>query len=433
MSCFSLHMKAREFDTSPSAIRITRFLHENKVRFIVQNRDSLQPCRAYSLYEAFLSRRSGSHNTVQASLSALRFLATWAKQYNIKLDELLLNGEMLEAREVNAFGAWLRQRGKVRSKKPEALSASEINKALHYASQIFVWFAEQYAIFDGRSSERAVQLAAYASVIKSRFSNQRKKLRKKRVADDLSEEEIAAIEQFLKPHNRQQEFPDISPAEALRDYLFWRLVIEFGLREGEVLALRLEDCPRRDRNNINIVRIDERGDDYIDPRVEYAPRPKTLSRELGFLISNSPIPRLIKEYTTKYRRRHILKHGRKVFQPVLDVPAFLILSHQHHTGTPLSISSIQDVAKKIRQGSGISRFHWHLGRHAFFNRAYAAIMDLKNSDEEAYKERLRDLVYWGGWDNQSSLQLYVNRARKERAKNALSIYQAGGNQWEALK
>lgn len=81
---------------------------------------------------------------------------------------------------------------------------------------------------------------------------------------------------------------------------------------------------------------------------------------------------------------------------IVDFPAFLILSHQHDKGVPLSIASLQGVAAAIRIGSGVEKFHWHLGRHAFFNRAYASIIDFKEKDSELHNDRLRDLVYWGG-------------------------------------
>ena len=149
-------------------------------------------------------------------------------------------------------------------------------------------------------------------------------------------------------------------------------------------------------------------------------------------MKDSPIPRLITEYTTRHRRKKIEKHGRKVYQPILDNPAFLLLSHNHDKGNPLSLSSLLDIASEIRIGTGIKRFHLHLGRHSFFNRAYSSIVELKESDKEMYKDRLRDLVYWGGWEDENSLQLYINRARSDRAKMTLSFYQNESNEWNAL-
>jgi len=418
-------------NNSDLEIRFSRFMSGSKVRFLVQDRKTLKPLLSLSIYEAYLSTKSSSHNSVYDTIQPLNYLVTWSGLTKIDLDSILLSGEMLSPSEVNSFAAWVKQRNRQRG--DGALAPETINRILNRASMLFRWFAEQYATFDGRASEREVKLKMYKEAIKDRFSDKHIRTRKKKVADDLSEEEILTINSFLHPEQRMKQAPMVSAAQAIRDYLFWRLVIEFGLREGEVLSLRLEDCPHRGQNHIKVVRTDERGKDYIDPRGIYAPSPKTLSRELGFIFKNSPIPKLISDYTTKYRRRRVKKHGRSVFQVVLDDPAFLILSHKHDKGTPLSVSSIQDLAKTIREETNVSHFHWHLGRHAFFNRAYASVVDFKDSDSETYKDRLRDLVYWGGWEDEGSLQLYINRARRERAKTALSLYQEGVSSWEALK
>jgi len=422
---------SNQLDSSPLGIRIVPIIIGNKVRFVIQDNKTLEPLVALSIYESYLSKKHHSHNTVSHALHKLSFLIAWGKTYGINIDSILLSGEMLEPRQVNSFGAWLSQRGNTQSEAP--LEPATINAILIRTSQAFRWFADQYVSLSCRASEREIHLNLYKSAIKDRFSDQQLKVRKKAKADDLTEEEISKIEQYLKPANRLKNNSKLSEAQALRDYLIWRLVIEFGLREGEVLALRLEDCPHQHQNYIKIVRIEERGANYIDPRGVHAPRPKTLSRELGFILKNSPIPKLISDYTTKYRRRKVLEHGKKVFKHIVDMPAFLILSHQHDKGIPLSTSSIQDLAADIRKGSGVENFHWHLGRHAFFNRAYASIIDFKEKDSELHADRLRDLVYWGGWESEQSLQLYINRARSQRAQTTLCFYQKETSEWEALK
>lgn len=423
-------MLSNELNTSPLGIRISRIMIDRKVRFVIQDRETLKPLIALSIYESYLSKNRTSYNTALTILQKLRFLMTWAKHSNIDIDAILLNGEMIEPRQVNSFSAWLSQRGKLQ--RDGHIKPIFINTILGETSRAFRWFADQYCVINCRASEREINLRLYKDSIKERFADHCVNLRKKKTADDLTEEEISKIEQFLKPENRLKKSPDLSHAQILRDYLIWRLVIEFGLRMGEILALRLEDCPHQHQNHIKIVRIEERGQNYVDPRGAYAPRPKTLSRELGFILKNSPIKKLINDYITKHRRRKVLDHGRKVSKPIIDIPAFLILSHRHDKGVPLSQSSMEDIAADIRIGTGIDHFHWHIGRHAFFNRAYAAVVDLKEKDNELYKDRMSDLIYWGGWESEKSLQLYINRARRERAQMALCFYQMGQSEWKAL-
>lgn len=425
-----MHNITNSRSTNSLKIRFSRVVCDGKVRFIPQDTNTLVPQRSLSVYEVYLSEKHSSHNSVYDAMQPLNYLFTWAKQVAIDLDVILFQGEMLTPAQVNAFTAWLKYRDKISG---ERISRGGYNNILLRCSQAFQWFADLYVSLDCRPSQREIHVKIYKDAIFQRFKSKYVKVRKKKFSDDLSDQEIASIEQFLKPENRIKLAPRTSQSVAIRDYLFWRLVIEFGLREGEILALRLEDCPHRGQRNINIVRVEERGDTYLDPRGTYAPRPKTLSRELGFILANSPIPKLISDYTTKHRRRRVKKHGRFVYQPVLDTPAFLILSHHHDSGDPLSISAIQKLAKTIRKSTGIEKFRWHIGRHSFFNRAYGSIVDLREQHKETYKDRLSDLVYWGGWADEKSLQLYVNRARRERAQTTLRFYQEGSSEWKALQ
>lgn len=410
---------SNQIDSSSLGFRIHRVLSGNKVRFIVQRETDNSIPLSLSIFEAFLSYKTISHNSVYDNLYCLTFLYSWADKSKINLDQLVLKGNFLKPVEVNQFAFWLKNRGK-RNTLNSTISIQIINRILSYSKRFFEHFASQYAVINDIGIERAIKHKNYLDYISQQFKVHKVKEKVKLVADDLSEEDICKIEDYLRPANRIKNKAKLSKAQIIRDYLFWRLAIEFGFREGEILALRLDDLPMKKSNTVKIVRIEERGEDYIDPRGKYAPRPKTLSRELGFILSNSPIPSLINEYTTKYRKRKIMKHGRKVYQWIMDRPAFLILSHHHDVGNPLSVISAQDIAKDIRENTGV-KFRWHLARHAFFNRAYAGLLELKDKDPFHHEARVEDLVYWGGWASSKSLQIYVNKARKNRAEKALRV------------
>ena len=196
------------------------------------------------------------------------------------------------------------------------------------------------------------------------------------------------------------------------------------MRIGEVLAMRMQDIPTRGRPYFSIVRIEERGDDFKDPRIT-PPRPKTLSRDLGFLFSNTAFPRLINDYVTEHRYIWATSKGKK-FKRFILPHKFLITTNG---GKPLSQSSASHIAKTISTNTGID-FHWHLARHAFFNRAYFAATQAENDNSREIK--MTDLVVWGGWSDDKSLQLYSERVRADRARFALSIFQNPDNRWGAL-
>lgn len=401
--------------------RTASFVAGDRPRFIFQARDTLEPSIAISLFEQFLAHKKTSYNSVKAELDRLNYLFGWAAHEHVNLEEMLLNGFVLSPGQVRSFAYWLSQFISYDSKDTGTIGVETYNKILTTSAVLFVWFVRQFGAFDGKGNAPHVAREKVVEFIKNQFKENKKKVRKLVFAGDMSEEEIASIERFLKPINRT----DVGRDVAVRDYLIWRLAIEFGLRMGEILALRLADCPHGRQQHIKIVRIEERGLNYTDPRGTAMPRPKTLSRELGFILSDSPIPRLISDYVSEHRCRIVKKNGRKVKQAIIDHD-FLLVAHVRQSGPPLSSSAMARVAENISKKTGVG-FNWHLARHAFFNRAYLSI-----AHHPELKGRLMDLVYWGGWADEKSLQCYINRARRHRASMALIFWQQGENLWNAL-
>jgi len=202
----------------------------------------------------------------------------------------------------------------------------------------------------------------------------------------------------------------------------WRLTIEYGLRIGEILALRVHDCPANPGDALKIVRIEDR--DHGDPRGTHSPRPKTRGRSLGSIFPNSRFPQLFWEYSSKYRFiwANSLDGSRRKSLNIRH--PFLLIAR---SGLPLSRAAANKASKRISATTGI-KFHWHLGRHAFFNRAYTAVSQL---DDEADRiTRLDDLVYWGGWKDPNSLTIYTRRARRRRAEDAAAEWQKEVTAWD---
>lgn len=375
---------------------------EGFVRHLLTHRPSGEPRIAASLYESYLSLRTDSHKGRSATLYALAALYSWAESAALDLDSLLVSGRGLVATEVSAFSMWLRSR--LGNGNPTRLSSKvrqNHNQILHFCRQACVYFTTQYGPVD-RTADRVRQIELLVHAQERSWQKQRLKQRKPSVAPDLSDDELRRIEAFLLPQHRASFVGD---AIATRDYLIWRLTIEFGLRIGEILCLRLQDCPAPDRNFLSIVRIEERTDGVVDPRGANAPRPKTLSRDLHPLWRGSSVFRLISSYSSRFRRARVKEHERYIFRWVLPHP-FLIVAID---GDPLSLSTTQDIASAIKVGTGVD-FHWHLGRHAFFNRMY----QLAKTNQEQ-----QDLVYWGGWESEKSLLIYSRKARADRARGIM--------------
>ncbi|MCL1479187.1 MAG: site-specific integrase [Marinobacter sp.] len=392
----------------------------NGIRHLLLNRKTGFPMPAASLYEVNLAQRSGSYNTCRTALYNLAYLYSWAFGKGIDLDELLLLGRGLSRPHIRSFAAWLRNRNKTDSGQIALSKRTSINAKLQSCSAACVWFINQFATSPG-ISHREIETQILANSQKKAWTEAKLKSPRNNLAPDLTEQEISEIEAFLNPENHHRE---TNKDLAFRDYLFWRMAIEFGMRLGEILAMRISDCPSRNAPYFRIVRIEERGEHYHDPR-EKPPRPKTLSRDLGFLFDNTRFPHLVSNYITEHRLPWIWRHGKRVRKLIL--PHNFLITAQN--GAPLSIRSAHRIAKDIREGTGIN-FYWHIARHAFFNRAYSEIATITNREE--YRAKFDDLIWWGGWSNPDSLNQYIRRARADRARTPLRILQNGARKWIAL-
>jgi integrase len=390
------------------------------IRHFLINRKTNIPAPAASLYEVNLSQSSDSYNTPKTALYNIAFLYSWAIDQDIDLDQLLLCGRGLSRPQIRSFVGWLRRRAKTHGGGMPLSKRRSINAKLTACATACVWFINQFANRSGLDFGSAeIELMAQSQA--RAWSDAKLKSPKNGVAPDLSESEIATIEAFLNPYNHRRP---ISNDLAFRDYLIWRMAIEFGMRLGEILAMRTSDCPTRNAPYFRVVRIEERGENYHDPRKE-PPRPKTLSRDLGFLYQQTRFPSLASNYITEHRLPWISHKGKRIRKLILS-HEFLITNNRGH---PLSIRSAEKIAKDIREGTGID-FHWHLARHAFFNRAYSDIAGIEHQD--TYQAKFDDLVWWGGWSDPTSMAQYIRRARAERARAPLKLLQNGSKIWTAL-
>lgn len=402
--------------------RVTSFFFDGiGIRHILSERTSNIPMRAASVYEAHLMQKTDSHNTRHKEMTYFASLYAWAEEHHVDIDELLLTGKALNLAQIRSYAAWTKAQCAQANGIVQQEKRRSINAAFIACSVISSWFISQFANTPGTNLSHTIEVELLVSSQKRAWKAVCFKVQKKSIAPDMTEEEITAINRFLRPDNRENV---VGPSIATRDYLMWRMAIEFGMRKGEILAMRTIDCPTRVAPYFKIVRIEERGANYIDTRGN-PPRPKTLSRDLGFIIENSVFPKLVAEYVSTHRFKWVERNG-KISKQFILPHDFLIITER---GEPLSTRTADDIANAISLGTGID-FNWHLARHSFFNRAYAGIAEFQDQSQRSIK--LADLVYWGGWKSEKSLEIYTKRARSERARFALCMWQKGGASWTAL-
>jgi hypothetical protein len=219
---------------------------------------------------------------------------------------------------------------------------------------------------------------------------------------DIFTEYENLISSFLLPKNRIQK--GVSEAAAIRDYLIWLMVCEFGLRISEVLGLRLSDFQLWGPDPIiRVVSLADRGHNYIDPRSPNDPKVMSRSRELG-LRPHLKIHNLIDTYIFRFRVKSVIHKGQPFLTPILPHPYFFI-SHIGNNLEPLSVSEAHEIASQIEFGTGIP-FSWNYARYAFFDRLLTA--DIRYH----YNELIDDLVYVGGWRDEKTFVRYIRRVRR---------------------
>jgi integrase len=402
---------------SSIAFRVTGFvMPSGSVRHTLDERENGQPVIAGSLYEAHLAGKGGSPNTRRGELQCLAYLYSWAAgaKPKVDLEGLLLGGKGLRIPQIRAFSSQLKSRWTSESGVQSEKSRKTHNKILYGCGAACAWFIEQFATPSTDAARQVIDLNLVVAAQRRAWRSNRQKVSTTEIAPDLTDAEIEAIEAYLEPTRRAST---VGASIATRDHLMWRLAIDRAMRMSEILALRVQDCPSREIPYFRIVRIEERKGDPPDPRGSYAPRPKTLSRDLGN-PKGSTLPGQVNEYITNHRYVYARKVGRKRHKQFLLPHKFLLISRR---GDPLSKSGMLDVAKRIRKGTGIP-FHWHLARHAYFNRAYAFVAAIENPSERTVQ--LNDLVYCGGWEDPESLKPYSERARQERGRYARARWQS---------
>ncbi|MCO8145700.1 site-specific integrase [Rhodovulum tesquicola] len=339
-------------------------------------------------------------------------------------------GRPLTEPQIRKFKEWLRSRAIIKrtrreeeasdldpeiseQDKPSKLVGSEaktINSILDGVASFEDWCLRHALVRHGHQSKLVDVRAVQSELWKSAHEASPKV----RYAEDFTDDEILQIEQYFRSLAFMADPDRVNPSD-FRNYVIWRMAIEYGLRIGEILAFRTIDLPSREANYIKIVRIEERRDPP-DPRGKSAPRPKTLSRDLGTYFANSSFPDLFSKYVAEYRWAEVYnpRLGKTRRRFVFDHPYLFISDH----GSPLPSSTIESIGARVAKELKI-KFHWHKARHSFFNRIYAAAERIPNTTD---RERARQqMQYLGGWSSPESLMIYTLTARRDTARRGSFI------------
>ncbi|WP_194287167.1 site-specific integrase [Tritonibacter aquimaris] len=348
---------------------------------------------------------------------------TWDAETKGEVANQLMYGLPMTEPQIRQFKRWLESRAACGGSPPSPEQQATVNSKLQ-GVQTFEDWCLRYALSRHGHHSRLVDVRM---VQKEFWKGAQGNIPHQKYADDFTDDEILEVEQYLRSLAFEGISGSVAPSD-FRTYTMWRMALEYGLRIGEILALRVQDLPSRSQNYLKIVRIEER-DGPPDPRGSKAPRPKTLSRDLGTYFANSSFPDLFAKYVAEHRWIEVFnkKRGTMRRRTSFSHPYVFIAK----SGAPLSRSTAQYVADKISTELGLD-FHWHKCRHSFFNRVYAATDHiLEPSDRERARQQMK---YWGGWLSDESLLIYTNTARRNAARQAAFEFSQPSQKpsWEIL-
>lgn len=348
-------------------------------------------------------------NTAKKAMEAVSFLLAWSIENAQDLPLQLASGQPMALTQCLAFTAWLKLRSGIGYSAIPSEVASTYNSTVASVRRFIEWtILAAHTPHQDAAADNSTRLVATLKLHELTWKQIKPlPVSKPRIAQDLEDDDIQTIETYLR-HSAEMGLTD--RRVAFRDYLMWRLAIEYGLRIGEILALRLEDLPSLTRDYLAIVRTDHRGG-LIDPRGSGAPKVKTLGRELGYFFRNTRFPELFSNYQASHRWVWCRRKTGTRYQRTRFPHPYLLLNTTN--GAPLSMPSAEARAAAIKEETGID-FHWHKARHAFFNRAYVAVEAINDTRER--EERRAGLVYWGGWSSDESLDIYTRTARRNKAR-----------------
>lgn len=406
---------------NPYAVRWSRFASGERMPFLVGVTTGL-PLEAPTYWITAERRALGMQpNTLFNELRSLMYLYLWGDLRGVDVSERLRDGVFLSLSEiidlVGFCGRFLAdilpelddrhlnvvrlarrkpakegnvQSGEKRNRLFVIRSFIEFTSA-DYLSQLQQW-PTRWSDYQRMRRECLDQMSGYIKGI--RAPNR----------DDVGQREgldPAVIKRLLavvEPDHPENPF---RPEVRFRNYLIVRLLVELGLRRGELLGLYVNDLIIT--GSRGTVTIHRRPDDKNDNR-RAKPAAKTAARVLPLSGRGAE---LVHEWVVEYRAKlPLAKRNPFLFVTVPD-------------GRPMSLSNVNKIFEAIRKRvPGLSDdLGPHLLRHSW-NDAFSELIDEKAniSPEEEIKWRMRFM----GWRNEASARYYLRRTTARRSNEFLA-------------
>ncbi|WP_273210278.1 tyrosine-type recombinase/integrase [Marinobacter subterrani] len=349
-------------------------------------------------------KRDRSFETQRNILNHIRILYKWCDIEGLNLEKRFRDGSPLTSRECRGladFCAWDaetmdRIQSGVRMLKSAycEVGREEVSTRVAHIERYVNWL---YKKITGCSDQEPA-LDSMLREIKD-FKPKVKKFRKND-APRISEEQLEILQRKILPEHPENPWRG-GAGIRLRNLIVVYLLLETGMRRGELAALYVKDIDFVGRR----VFIYRRHDNPFDSRAQQ-PNQKTHERTIPL---SPELLALIDRYILEVRS----STGRAKKHP------FLFVALRSHKGAPMSLSTANSIFKDLRKAfPELGRIHAHKLRHhwnfEFSNLIDESMKDLPEEERSQFDRTSRS--YLMGWNpNGVMAEKYNRRYAEEKA------------------
>jgi integrase len=378
---------------------------------LLVDRDLGVPLQMPTLY-VLTALRSRAANTIAQHLVGLQVLLLWCRSARISLEDRVDSGTLFRAYELDALWdaaarpiAHFRQEPAARSQRSRnvvgfdqttpSLGQDTVGNRRRAIRRYLAWLSERRLFALGHQPDaQKTYRDARDELLRSLDARSARHGRSGDPRQGLDDAERRALLDAIDPGSEANPWKEAAVRQ--RNLLMIMLLLQLGLRRGELLALRVEDIDLQ-RGQVRLIR---RPDDKRDSR-KRQPVLKTQGRLLDL---RSDLADLVSTYILQIRARapsRARRHG--------------VLFVNLRTGAELSASTIEKLFHQLRAVKGLpDKLTCHVLRHDW-NERFSRAMD-DGGVAPARERQLRR--YLQGWSSDSSAAVYTQRHTRARANEA---------------
>lgn len=373
------------------SFKIKKFVMSSGERgCLILNKETQLPVYYQNLYlTSNVRNKSATVSTMEIVATNLLILSNFLKSRKIKINDRIESKKFLSVAEIDDLIRYAKQRfDKQKITNVKLIESKQIAKRtfsyrIHVFSNYLKWLCGLLHSIKGIHAKYEVEI--FIESIRAHSPRNSSLSMNDRTDKSLSAEQLKTLFKLLEVEGNQNPF---QKEVQVRNRLIFTLLLNCGLRAGELLNIKVNDLNLRE-NTLSIFRRHDCIEDLRlnQPLVKTGERVIPLSNELA-----SEMFDYISNFREKYTKRK--KHN------------FLFVTHgSKTTGEPLSISAYEKIISTLKNASpNLSNLSGHRLRHSW-NYFYSNEMDGSNLDISR-KSGLR--CYLMGWSKESKMSENYN-------------------------